>query len=642
VVFRYMLFSVSHSTGQLHRIALSLLIGLIFGTSSSCWAQLSDSGRSSLAATLLSAQQSLDSSRLPDYEQVEIRVVQAASEVENYFRPITTNDNLEKWMGYLLTEPLVEAMQSDADSDTVVQRAQKTHNRLIGNIPGLELPALVRLRDAVDQLLATTRYQDRDKSIKFVDQQLLSLLERIEKLEPIPSTEEAASLAAIVRVISESNLSPSVLANFRTTFSRPNLVLSVSSALVERAASQVVCRDREINDCILGTRLIGTGTLQGTVSSRTLPSFGQATIQLTLQGRFHSRSTGYNGPVTLQTLGDGNVTSTRTLFISESGVSLSPTSTNATLASRITSINHPLKLVRKIASKRAAQQKPQADAIAREKFRSRVHQEFDTQVSTAVSSAPSGDRAAAMSKAQTTLVRLNVPEPTRMISSNEYAIMLEATQAGQEQISAINPAPYLQPFSYDIAIQLHESLVDNVASRILAGRTMSGAQLDRLMADMGRPRQPANNVSDDQSEEAVAEEPFVIDFARFRPIIFEARDQTVRIGLRGTRFKQGDREIKQPLEITATYRPIQTMDGKMFLERTGDVGVDFPGNRRLTISQVALKRSIQRSFSDRFPPSLLDKTISLPSTLPIASMSGQTVRSTVVDACDGWLSISAR
>ncbi len=163
---------------------------------------------------------------------------------------------------------------------------------------------------------------------------------------------------------------------------------------------------------------------------------------------------------------------------------------------------------------------------------------------------------------------------------------------------------------------------------------MSRDQLDRLITRTGRPAPAAA----DGEEEA----PFIIDFAKLRPIIFEARAQSLKVGLRGTRFKQGERELKQALEITATYIPVRLMDGTMYLERQGDVEVDFPGNRRLTIQQVALRKSIQKLFANRFPPQLLTQSLTLTGTLPVETLRGRSLRASGIDSRDGWLSVSAR
>ncbi len=423
-----------------------------------CLAQVSDHAKLSLSATIDSARRSLDSRRLPDLASVEAEVIRSAEGVEDYFRPITPAENLQKWMVYVATEPLVEAIRSKASEEIVLEHAQRTHERLIGNIAGLELSALRKLRDSVDRLIAIVRFKDGAKSIKTIDQQLASLGERLAGIEGVPSAEEAASLAALVKLIDASNQSPAVLSSLRGVFSRPNVVVSVGSSLVQQAASQVVSRDRAINDCILGTRVIGSGRLQGSVVANTFPSHGQAQVQLTLCARFTSQSVGYNGPVRVGTIGSGDVQAQRTLFITETGVSLSPTTTSATLSSQITSIDAPLRLIRKIASKKAAEQKPQAERIARDRLQEQVGTEFGSQIDQVVSQRPANNRDATLSKVRTTLHRLNVPEPSRTIGSTRQSIYLEATQAAPDQLSAANSAPPLAAGSFDLAFQLQRHI----------------------------------------------------------------------------------------------------------------------------------------------------------------------------------------
>jgi len=631
--------------------ASAMVIATFAGLTPPAYAQLNDLTRYSIAATIEDARPKLDAQRLPDPTAIALKVASAADDVRSYFQPITSAENTDRWMTFLATERLVEALRGGEPEPVWMERAERTRARMIGVAPGLELPALRRLRDQVNDLIAAARFEDREKGLKFVDQQLTSLDQRIREADAIPTTEQAAAIGAIARAIGNSNQADAVVPQLRSAFSHPNLVFHVSSGLVQRAANQPVNRDRPINDCILGTRIIGNGQLSGFVTVRTLQADGRAAVELTLNANFQSQNTGYNGPVTLSTSGNGNVVSQQTIFIAESGLSLTPPSTTANLTSQIHSINHPLRLVRKIASKKAAAQKPKADRIATEKLRQQVGSEFDQQVTAAVSSAPSANRRSAFDEGRVTLTRLDLPEPIRTLHSNESAIYLEATQADSDQLAAINRAPSLMPATYDVAIQIHESTVDNVATRVLAGRTMSGKQIDRLLADIGRPvTPPASTTSAGTSPASTsptgggdeAEENFVIEFAKFRPIIFEARDGQVKIGLRGNRFSQGERELRRPLEITASYRPVQMMDGTIYLERVGDVGVDFPGGRRLTISQVAVKRSIQRAFADRFPPTLLQQTLTLPATLPIESLRGQTMRATSIDSRDGWVSVSAK
>ncbi len=436
-------------------------------TGSAALAQLSETSRTSVAATIEADRGKLNSLNLPSIEEIEGAMKAAVANVDQYFRSHTNEANRAAWMEYLATDRLVSAIDSKAKLEEIVKHAERTRGRLVADQAGLELAPVIELRRQVDRFLAASRFSDGEKSIKFIDQQLTSLAERLLEADPIPSAEQASALSAITRVIYESNQSASVPAVMRSAFAQPNVVITVNSGLIQSAASRAVDRCRPVNDCILGTRVVGTGHLVGAVSARTLPAYGQVAVELTLQGQFSNRSKGYNGPVTVDTSGHGTVTSSRTVYLSEAGVTLGPTITQASLSTQIDSINHPLRLVRKIASRRAAEQKPKAEMIGREKLRQQVGSEFAAQVEEAVRVPAQSDRQTALAQARTTLTRLDLPEPKRTIGSTTESIFLHATQAGIEQLAAANPAPSLASGTYDLAIQLHESTVDNIASACL-------------------------------------------------------------------------------------------------------------------------------------------------------------------------------
>ena len=127
-----------------------------------------------------------------------------------------------------------------------------------------------------------------------------------------------------------------------------------------------------------------------------------------------------------------------------------------------------------------------------------------------------------------------------------------------------------------------------------------------------------------------------------RPIIFEARDQLIRVGVRGTRFAQGSRELNRAMEITATYHAGTLADGTVVLIRSGDVGVDFPGRKRLTVAQAGLKATIQKKFSEVFPETLLDQPLELPDTVQLETLRDKVFRPSMVDAKNGWLTIAVQ
>ena len=547
-----------------------------------------------------------------------------------------------------------DAMKSSQTARKIGREAVDLRYRLIGTAPGLELPVLVQLRRSTKELIDGVRFRDSDRSSQQIAKQMQKFAEDIRDMNASSSAEEIASITQMIGLMDATGQSPHLVAQLKQRFGSPNVKVTVSEQVVQSAINRGVNESRPVRDCILGTRIVGTATLGGSVTANVLPAIGSARIEVTLNAAVNSRNVGYNGPVKLNTVTHGQVNARRMLHVTEAGVQAEPVVTTASLNSKIVSIDHKLRLVRRIASKKAAEQKPRAERIGTERLRSQVSQQFTEQTDQASSiSVPDP-----MAKLRPVLTRLDLMEPARLLGSTDTDVYIEATVAGKDQLSA--PSLPMSPGTcpsvggrYDVALQIHETVVDNVIAPILAGRTMTETEIDKLLnrSSLKKPKPSAPSIlesdrdamalDDDDDEEDKEEPPFEIDFARLRPIVFEARDQSIKLGIRGTRFSQGRRELKQALEITANYVPAQMADGTAMLIRTGDVEVDFPSRRRrLSISQTGLKATIEKKFADVFPEMLLHRSFQVPATVKMEAIAGRSFRPQTIDARDGWLSIT--
>jgi len=633
-----------------------LIILMVLAPAERGWAQLGADQRTRLAEQTEAARQTIGERPFPSAEDESARVVAAVQGVADYLRPRSSAENAAKWLTFLVTEPLIEAIREGASREEIADRARVVRNRLIGDRVGLELAPMTTLRDRVDHLLFSLRFEGDEASVRLVDQRADALQKRLIETDPIPSPEDASAIGGIVALLEQSGQMPELVDEVRRAFSQPNLLVSVDGTWIGQLAGRPVDQHRSIRDCILGTTIIGNGHLLGNLEARLAPSRGSVQLDLILTGRFDSDTVGYNGPVRLPTVGRGQTSARRSVWIDEQGVRLSPTTASASLSSQVTSVQHPLKIVRKIARKKVAQQQPRSERIAERRLLDQVSASFDKQTSEATASrAP----LARFDQARVMLKRFNLSEPVRTLGSTDSVAYLEATVRDASQISAPNPPPArlllddqtpvsTRPVKPSVGsrgpavtslglvtVQVHESLIDNVATRMLAGRTVTGKELDRLLAETGREPEVIDPDADDTTN-------FVIDFSGYRPVICELRDQTIRLGIRGTRFRQGDRELKRPLEITATYHPVKAENGVVSLVRSGEVDVAFPGTRRLTVQQVAVRRTIQRLFGGRFPVTLLDRPLFAPDQIQHPEILGRAFRPGLIDARDGWLSIAIR
>ncbi len=615
-----------------------------------CLAQLSEARKSQLISSARQAKENLGRRPYPSPRLAGERVKNATDGLADYLLRRTSGERAANWLDYVDADPLIDAITGDTSTSEIETAARSLQNRLVGNIVGLEMPPLLKLREETETLIASIPYTDPDRSRRLVQQQLDSLIKRLES-ENLNTTQEVAELSLLLQLLDQSNQVPEVVTQLFDAFSRPNLVVTIDSRVIQEVIGRPVDRVRPVRDCILGTRIIGNGHLRGEVSGHLVPCHGRVQVDLVLTGQFRSDSVGYNGPVRLPSIGQGAITATRSLWIGEDGVSLSNVSSTASLDSTITSIQHPLRIVRRIASKQVAKKKPQADQIARERFRNQVVTDFTNQTSEAaqrIGTGPVGSsslpgKVSPLSDARVTLKRLNLSPPSRLIGSTSHSVFAQFTQRTGKQLAAISSppspgAPGSGIVSGDATLQMHESLIENLASTVLGGRTISGQQIDQLI----------NSVKDTSISRATPgsaieapPEKFEIEFASLRPIIFELRDQKIRVGIRGNRFSQDGRDLRSSLEITATYEPVD-IGGYKVLRRVGSVDVDFPGSGRIGMQKVAQRRSIQKLFNNRFPETLLDQPLILPVLAMVPSLSGRVYRVNGINAQDGWLTLTVR
>lgn len=613
------------------RLLLWLLLSLL--SARTALAQLDGAKRDRLVSKIESTSESLTSSRLPEFDLAADRVAERIENLTPFLDRVTDPQNRDAWLEYLDLQRLYLAVKARAPSSELMAEAMNVRDRLIGTTPGLEMSAVRELRDAIDKLIESNVFRDPERAVSVLKAQLRVLEKLVREVDGIPSPDQFNAISARVALLESSDQADELVGEFRNTFSRSNVAIIVGSSLVQQAINRPVSRRRPVRDCILGTRLVGDAQLDGQVTASLLPSTGSAKIHLGFAGHVVSHNTGFNGPVRLRTIGSSDVTATRTMTVDASGIALSETGARASLQTRICRIEHPLAIVRAIARKQAAKQKPAADRIAEEKLRTQIVRQFATETAKVSPLTPSQ----LVDRAEPMLQRLSLTKPTQLWSSTSDAICVESLLRGPEQLASVTSRPGVPP-PFALAIQIHESAVENSFSVMLAGRTLNERRLDKLL-DQIAPATSDDRSATPTSGDQDTETPFEIRFSRSRPVLFESRGGVVRIGLRGTRFVQDDREINKAMEIAAVYEPTEADDGSIMLRRAGKVEVDFPGER-LTLGEVGLKSIIQKKFSALFPDEILDDSLRIGDDANLEALRGREFSPSLAKAEDGWFTLA--
>ncbi|MEL6108209.1 MAG: hypothetical protein AAFU85_19460 [Planctomycetota bacterium] len=564
----------------------------------------------------------VDPKKIPDIESTKVAFRAAAESLRLHLSQTADDENAAAWMRYLAVDEVLAGIDDDVSEAALAKLALKSANRGVGIHPGLEVAAVMAVRDAATALSNSLRFRKRELTTRLLARRLGKLAEEWDKIEAVPSVDENQDLRLVLGLLEKTGQDVPLMTRARALYSHPNLCIAVSGSAIQQAVTRPVDEPTPVRDCILGTRLVGNARLCGDVTAVLLPSVGSVRMQLVMNATVQSQNTGYNGPVRLRTSSQGQVQATRSLTITESGVALEPASSTGTLTSQLNAIEHRLRIVRRIARRKATEQKSLADSIAKRKMLNRVTEGFVEQTDAAVSR-PVPDL---MAQALPWLQRLGLSEPARLIGSTRHSVYLTSTVRQDEELAAATPAPTVSPL-YDAALQVHESLINNTAGAIFAGRTVTRRELVTLAEKAGATLRP-----DEEQED------FEIDFDPVRPILFEARDGKLRVGIRATRFKQGKSNRKDVFEVSAVYQPLITSDGRIVLERVGETKIDFPTSR--SGLGIASKRgAVKDSIADAFPKRLLEQPITIPADAEVPALANQTLSVRQFEANDGWLTI---
>lgn len=601
---------------------LAVIITLALTTASS--AQLTDQQRKQLVQDMRASVDQLDADRIPNLQSAQQDFMQRVAEVHQHLNQSTTAENRDAWLAYFQFEKLLGAIRAGDSPATLTREARDLQERLIGTYPGLEVRQVRAVRDSVNVLIPAIRYREPDQAVALIGRQLTALAKRFEQLDAVPSIDDAAAANLILGILHDANQDVLAVATLKELYSRPNMRVWFAERFVQQLVEEPIDEYQPVRDCILGTSIYGTAHFVGESKVELLPADGAVRMKLTVVGQAVSNNVGYRRPVRLRSKGYAGLCVTQTLSASDSGVTFDPTYVDVNLKTELTAIEHRSRLVRRIAWRKAGQSKGRADRIATERMRQKLRDQFDRDVQQRAAGA--GDP---MSRVRPVLQRLEFPEPERELRSTDDAIYFRSVLRRGDQVgSAVSPPEF--PTEHNAVVQIHESAIDNALSHLLAGRTVREEQIEKLLADAGR----------QMPEKEKDEDPFVIDFASVRPIVFEARDDKLRFGVRATRFSQGARELKQSLIIAAQYAPASTPEGKVILIRDGKVQVSFPGRKRLSLGQAGLRRVIVESFDDIFPATLLDRPLKIPADFRLEALRDREFTPRMIAAADGWLTAS--
>jgi len=557
----------------------------------------------------------------------------AAASLRQSLRPLDSllarSESGNDWRKYLDWPALESQAASGMAADpAVLRRIEKAMN---ASETGLDMPDFVRVRKAV------TRYAEAADAARGPDpagrlgKRLDALASALLSASATGSAEMLAPVPPILERLSESGQAGSIVAAVRGAMAQPNIHLEVHENLLAGSVNRPIDQIMPVDDVVLGTRIRGSGRTTGNVRLDFVPSADRAVFDLVLDAQNVSNTHGSQGPVTVHTRGVTEIDASRRIFIAGDGgsVTSSPVQASASADTHVTGIGvnkrFGKRLIRRIASRKVAETKPRAEAIAEAKARERVRRQFSEQTDPAVAQIGEQIRTRLRGPLE---ARGLYPEMFHM-HTTDSSLRVVARKALPVQLAAFSPPP-LGLAGNVITARIHESAVNNILEEKLGGRIIT-------QADVGRLAREQNAAMPDSLGSDPDQKPWAVTFAKQRPVTVSADDGRLKLMFRGDKFVSGDRDFPG-MDIWATYA-IESSPYGTRLIREGDVQIYPPGfkpggKEKLTMAETSLRRILQKRFDKLFRQAIDIEPLPLQGEMAAV---GPLPMNQLVARKDGWL-----
>ena len=560
----------------------------------------------------------------------------AAVNLRNALRPLDTlltrSKSGEDWKKYLRWPKLEAQAAAGAAADPEVLRDIEDLFGAAEN--GLELPDFVRVRRALTRYAEATDAARGTGGPRLYVRRLESLAEALQKAAASGSAESLAPVPPILERLGESGQAGGVVQAVRGTLTRPNVMLGIHENLFSRSVNRPVNQAQPVDETILGTRVRGSGLTTGTVRLDFVPSHDRAAFEIVFAAQNVSNTRGTQGPVTVHTRGVTDLGARRRILLDEHSVVATPVTASAHTDSTVTGIGISKRLgrriIQRVASKKIAETKPKAQAIAEERARDRVRSQFAEQTDPAVAQI----RGEFERRVRAPLQARGLYPEMLHLSTTDSQLRVTARKALPLQLAAASAPPAVSSQAL-ITAQVHESVINNVLEEKFGGAVFRQADVERLAREAGRDMPESLGTDKEQP-------PWEVTFSRYRPISVSVADGRAKVMLRGDKFVSGERDYPG-MDIWATYAIGKAPHGWMLL-REGDVQIYPPGfepggDKKLTIRETSIRRILQKRFDKLFKTEI--EIPDLPLEGELASL-GPLPLAELVARRDGWIAASWR
>jgi len=581
---------------------------------------------------------------------------QALREAEDLGRRLQSSASGEAWRQYLQMEelqqslrglrPVVPLSAETAGSDQSIDEARRRRQtrmeqvdhsagRLMGNHEGLERAPLMRLRSSLHRLRLLDELQrDMELPERFAQYQteLIRLLGQPAGQRDVQWFRQVTPLVSWMQQYGQARPWTDRVA---ARWSKPNLRLGITKSAMRHMTTRQVYEVEPVDECDDGRRITGEAVATGVAAMVPLGGVDGPQCEVVFSGNVHTTLRGSDGPVSFAMVGDTQLRVGQPIEMSEAAFTLLPTwasSSTSLRPSRVATRRNGLgsRLIRKIAIGELQKAQP---AARRDLDESTVQQ-----LAEALTEDVQEEMDQAHGELQGGLVHLDRmdlhPNDLHFVAVPEQFEVQMTVNGGFGLGAPFSPPSAMSQGGRssdrnedlerpDLFAQVHESVVNRLAQRLLAGERIENFRSLAGTLGFSMSEQDLQRIPDDIG----------ITFAKDRPIEARFEDGRIAITIRGTHYQIGRADLV-PMNATIRYR-IRAHRGKLALEMDGGPEVTPPESGR-SDRFLAQKNILVRRLQQELPKQMVIAGFDMPEP---ADRLGQ-VRFRSISSAEGWLNLS--
>jgi len=511
----------------------------------------------------------------------------------------------------------------------------------------LSRPSFRRLTRAIDDYLAAWKKSYPTVDPKKLRPVLADLVEAIEDYETEYLSADveriSATLKAIGRLVPDGG--ERIGRVIRSQYQGDNFFVAASEKFLDRLVRNVHNEKGDVVDFILGADVSGTQTTRTVTGIDLKPSRRGIRFDLVINGRTRSDTAGVTSQATIYTHGDHTyrvrkpITFDGDRFVTRPAtISVDPNNYTVGASTGVSWIPLLGGIANSYAMGQARARRPESEAIAADRVRTKVLPEVNKEVAKKFKEANKNLQTGFYKN----LKKLGLFPSARSYRSTEGRMYLTSRIAGKNEPGGNSPVSTI-PVGNGLVIQTHASVLNNGVNRIgLAGKTLNDDQVKQTLETFfstflgykvklepkGGKKKKASKAKSDKG-------PNVMVFDARDPVRFRIDNGVVNLILRAG-FKQTGKEDIPEQEITVPL--ILRIEGGKIMLRRGNVKVAPVVRPKSTSKQIAMAGAIRKKIQSAIQDQSMDRVVKIKRH----SEKDFAVTVTDIKAIDGWLIIRVK